>query len=246
MKYQTLVKLESVMEPIQPKTKSTNLRDYSYEELVWLGENKCKHGHRYLSHLNCWVNAGPIKPERIGFLDIETSNLSPGFGVVICWCIKDSLSDYIYYDHLNKKDVFSDDEDKRVIQSVIDEMKNFDRIVGHYSSRFDIPFLRTRAVMHDNKGALGFPKQGTLIHTDTWMMAKSKFKFHSNRQNIIAETLFNHTIKTRIDHKAWRRALQGDEKAILESLDHCQKDVLELEENFKAMLPFYRLTRTSI
>jgi len=221
------------------------------EEMVWLRDHRCqKHGHRYTAHFNCYLNdlqAGTAgKVERIGFLDIETSNLSPGFGIVLCWCIKDGSSDTVYYDYLTKEDVFSDNEDKRIIESCIGAMKKFDRIVGHYSSRFDIPFLRTRAVMHDNKHALGFPKQGALIHTDTWIMAKTKFKFHSNRQNIIAETLFNETIKTRIDHRAWRRALQGNPAAIRESLDHCEKDVLELQENFEAMLPFYRLTKTSI
>lgn len=505
------------MSPKQPKTKSRNLRDYTYEELIWLHENKCKHGHRYISHLNCWLNAGEIKPERVGFLDIETSNLSPAFGVVLCWCIKDRNSDTIYYDYLKKEDIFSDDEDKRIIETCVDTMKQFDRIVGHYSCltpghraltedlrwidiadlktgdkllafeenpidnpqrkfvrsevlhnnlilkdcykiklsdgtsltatgehpflvkegigagqghykwrtveslyktlpskrhngginfnrvmdvwdtnntreagwiagffdgegstsqfwttqceqphysftisasqnqiinkdliqqtekylqtmnikysiseydkknhcscvnilgdkgqklkflgsirptkllrqfnveklgtlrssasnntkiieiehigpkmvcelgttsktyfvegfashncRFDIPYLRTRAVMHDRDTALGFPRQGELIHTDTWLIARSKFKFHSNRQNIIAETLFNETIKTRIDHRAWRRALQGNTAAIRESLDHCEKDVVELQENFEAMLPFYKLTRTSI
>jgi uncharacterized protein YprB with RNaseH-like and TPR domain len=230
----------------QPKTKSRNLSDYTYEELLWLGDNKCKHGHKFISHLNCWLEVGEVKPERIGFLDIETSNLSPAFGIILCWCIKDSESDYIYYDALTKNDVFSEDEDKRIIETCIDTMKQFDRIVGHYSSRFDIPYLRTRAVMHDNKNALGFPKYGELIHTDTWMMAKSKFKFHSNRQNIIAETLYNDTIKTRINHRAWRRALQGNVNALRESLDHCEKDVLELEQNFYSMLPFYRLSRSSI
>lgn len=234
------------MNPKQPKTKSKNLSDYIYEELLWLGENKCKHNHRFLSHMNCWLDAGEIKPEKIGFLDIETSNLSPAFGIVLCWCIKDGNSNDLYYDYLEKEDVFSKHEDKRLVQTCINTIKKFDRIVGHYSSRFDIPYLRTRAVMHDNKNALGFPKQGTLIHTDTWIMAKTKFKFHSNRQNIIAETLHNTTIKTRIDHRAWRQALQGNHRAIMEALDHCEKDVCELETNFRSMLPFYKLTRTSI
>ena len=229
-----------------PTVKNLNLA--TGEELLWLRNHRClKHNHRYISHFNCFLKEkGMIRPERRGFLDIETSNLSPAFGIILCWCIKDSESDYTYYDHLTKKDIFSPTEDKRIIETCIDTMKEFDRIVGHYSCRFDIPFLRTRAASHDNKNALGFPKYGELIHTDTWMMAKTKFKFHSNRQNIIAETLFNETIKTRINHRAWRQALQGNTKAIAESLDHCEKDVVELEKNFNTMLPFYHLTRSSI
>ena len=174
----------------QPKLKSVNLKDYSYEELLWLDENKCKHGHSFLSHRNCWLNTGVLKPEQIGFLDIETSNLSPAFGIVICWCIKDAISGDIYHDYLTNSDIHSSDEDKRIIETCIDTMKKFDRIVGHYSSRFDIPFLRTRAVLHDNKNGLNFPKRGSLIHTDTWIMAKTKFKFHSNRQNIMVRRQF--------------------------------------------------------
>lgn len=111
-----------------------------------------------------------------------------------------------------------------------------------HNTYFDIPFLRTRALIH----RLKFPEYGALWHTDAWKMAKSKLCLHSNRQGCVAEALQGKTIKTRIDHPSWRKATFGDKKAMAEVVDHCEKDVPDLKKNFYSLLPHYRLVRSSI
>jgi len=160
---------------------------------------------------------------------------------VLCWCI---LADdgTLYEDWLTKKDVLSGNEDSRVISTCIDTMQSFDRVVGHYSTYFDIPFLRSRAIIH----GLDFPKHGELYHTDVWRMAKTKLCLHSNRQDVVAESLQGKTIKTRISHPAWRQAMMGNEVAVAEVVDHCEKDVIDLKKNYDALLPYCRILKSSI
>jgi len=121
-------------------------------------------------------------------------------------------------------------------------MRNFDRIVTHYGTYFDVPFLRTRAMIHN----IDFPKYGELYHTDVWKIAKSKLCLHSNRQDIIAESLYGKTVKTRISHPDWRKAMMGNKEAVMNVLDHCQKDVQDLRRNYNSLLPYYNIIKSSI
>jgi len=218
----------------------TNIKNANSVQYQWLWENGCVHRHRYSRHFGCFLKKYDIS-ERVSFLDIETSNLKANFGIVLCWCIL-ADDDTLYEDWLTKKDVLSGTEDKRVISTCIETMQSFDRVVGHYSTYFDIPFLRTRALIHDVK----FPEVGTLLHTDVWRMAKTKLCLHSNRQDVIAESLQGKTIKTRISHPAWRQAMMGNEAAVMEVIDHCECDVKDLKKNYYSLLPYCRVTKSSI
>lgn len=226
--------------------KIANIMRASPDELMWLRDHKCKaHHHRYLSHFGCFMKEENIE-EKIAFLDIESSNLRPAFGIVFCWCIANNQNNNIAFDCVTKKDLFSPDEDKRIIKSCIEELKKYDRVVGHYSSKFDVPFIRTKAITHDPKNAMGFPKYRELYSTDLWRVAKEKLLLHSNRQNVFAEMVSGQSQKTRINHKYWREGLQGNEKALKYILQHCKIDVIELKKNFNAVCNLINLPKTSI
>src|SRR3990167_7191880 len=125
------------------------LREFNKPEIIWMDSHFCPHRHRFIEHRQCY-RKGMHQEERIGFLDIEVSNLKADYGVITCWCLKKSGGDIIE-NILNKKDIskwgYTGKEDTRVIKSLVEALKNFDKVVGHYSSRFDIPYVRTRAVM---------------------------------------------------------------------------------------------------
>ena len=221
-------------------TTVTNIRNTNNNQYNWLRNNSCKHRHKYITHFNCFLKENNIK-EKVGYLDIETSNLKANFGVVLCWCIMDEDNN-ILEDWMTLKDITKGYEDKRVVETCIQTMLQFDRVVGHYSTYFDIPFLRTRALIH----GVEFPPFGSLFHTDVWRMARSKLCLHSNRQDAIAESLQGKTVKTRISHPAWRKAMLGNAAAMAEVVDHCEKDIFDLKKNHLTLLPFLRETRTSI
>jgi uncharacterized protein YprB with RNaseH-like and TPR domain len=210
----------------------TNRANATNKQYEYLYSHRCDHRHRYSTHFNCFLKENGIS-ERIGFIDIETSNLKANFGVMLCWCIGDEKGK-IYEDYMTHKDVASGKEDTRITENCIATMLKFDRLVGHYSTYFDIPFIRTRALIQ----GLKFPPIGSIYHTDVWKMARSKLCLHSNRQDVVAESLQGKTVKTRISHPAWREAMMGNEKAAQLVLDHCRKDIVDLKKNFDALLPF--------
>lgn len=225
--------------------KKANLNRFNEDELRWLINHTCKHGHKYVSHFNCFLAENDVK-ERIGYLDIEASNLKANFGIVLTWAIKDGLSDYIYYDHLTSTDVkkYGQSEDKRILETCVDTIREFDRIVTHYGQdyQYDVPYLRTRCMMMN----VPFLKYGEVYVADTFAISKRKMSLSSRRQDIIAEALSKSSIKSRINSAAWRGAVRGNKKDIMEVLDHNFRDVIELENNFLAMRPYVKLTKRSI
>lgn len=218
----------------------SNLKNANATQLDYLSKWKCQHRHNGIRHFGCFLKESGCV-ERKGFVDIETSNLKANFGIVLCWCILDEQG-HRYEDVINLDDVQSGNEDKRLIENCINCFSNFDRLIGHYSTYFDIPFLRTRALIHGIK----FPQHGTKYHTDVWKMAKHSLCLHSNRQDVIAESLYGKTCKTRISHPAWRKAMMGDAKSAAEVLDHCRKDVMDLKKNYTTLLPYCSEVKSSI
>lgn len=213
------------------------------KEFQYLWRNRCRaHGHRYLSHMNCYRIEKEI-PEKIGFLDIEASNLKANFGIVFSYCIKPLGSKNILHTAITREDV-TKDLDKKVITQCIKDMRKFDRLVGYYSRdyRYDIPFLRTRAEYWD----LDFPRYGEIIFDDAYDMVKSKLCLSSNRLNVACEALFGETLKTRIEAMYWVRALAGNKKALAYIVDHNKKDVIDLERVYTRLRKYCRRSSRSI
>jgi len=229
-------------------------------EFVWLGAHKCKHGHNYLEHWNCFLQEKPTVPdgkqfsilssissggERVGFLDIETSNLDANWGMILTYCIKDSRSGKILNGQITKTDInkFQDDKtDTRIVKQLVKEIKLFDRIVTHYGRRFDIPFIRTRALIC----GIQFPNFGSISNDDTWCIARKKLKLNSNRQGTVHTTLFGKSHKTHLNMKYWTAAARGNKKALNYVLKHNKIDVIELEESWNVLKDFVSKTNCSI
>lgn len=209
-------------------------------EIIWMQNHKCKHGHNYLEHQNCYFEENPNK-ERLGFFDIETTNLKADFGIILQYCIADQSSDKVYSRTITKKEL-TQDLDRKVVKQCLKDMGNFDRLVGYYSSRFDIPFIRTRAV------ALGleFPEYGGLLHQDLYFVVRNRFNLSSKRLENACRVLLGSTDKTRIDSEHWIRALQGDPGSLDYIRDHCEKDVIDLKKLYNKIIRYSRRTDTSL
>jgi uncharacterized protein YprB with RNaseH-like and TPR domain len=221
------------------------------DDWVWLFTHHCKHGHRYTEHYACYQADYPtmVHPsalvEKVGFLDIETSNLDANFGIILTYCIKVGGKKTILTGTVKKTDIAkypADKTDTGVVKQLVNDMLKFDRIVTHYGSRFDIPFIRTRA-LYDG---LDFPQFGSIRQDDTWVMAKHKLKLNSNRLDTIARTILGKTDKTHIEFSNWIAGTRGDEKAISYILQHNKFDVTDLEKIWLKLRGFSRFTCTSI
>lgn len=227
-------------------------------EIQWLSMNKCRHNHTYLEHYACflkeivdgtdWAPGGrtPI-PDHIGYFDIEASNLAANFGIMLCYCILDNdtgvIKESVIPNGSNASyDILVKDLDKNVINDLISDLSQFDRVITYYGTRYDLPFSRTRALYHD----LNFPTFQELVHTDVYYMVKSKLKLHSSRLEVACDTILGESNKTRFRADIWTRAQMGDSKSLEYVIDHCRKDVIDLRKLHHKMSPFVGRRRTSV
>jgi len=230
---------------------ATVLAKLKKSEILAIARGRChRHRRSYLQHFGCYRREHPNDtklvvpaPDRIGFLDIECSNLKSDFGVVLTWCIKDSVTGKIFEDYLRPGDIRRGIEDARIVRSLITCMKRFDLIVSFYGSRFDVPFIRGRSFAHK----IPFPPYGSIKHKDLYFLIRSKFSTLSSRglENSTRQ-LLGKTSKTRLDAKFWRDGLRGNPKAIRYILDHNRADVIDTERLYHATIRFQRTANTSI
>ena len=210
---------------------------------MWLATHRCQeHRHKYIEHYGCYQKENPEKEERRAYFDIEASNLDADYGIMLSWAIKPSDSKDVIGDVLTPSDVKKGYEDKRIVESCIEALGKFDRVVTYYGTGFDIPFLRARALIV----GVDFPSFGTLKHKDLYYTVKSKFKLSSRRLENACRQLLGSTDKTRIDAKYWRNGVRGNPESLKYIYEHNTYDVLDLEKLYNKVIEFSKINNTSI
>jgi uncharacterized protein YprB with RNaseH-like and TPR domain len=169
--------------------------------------------------------------------DIESSSLDASVGEILCACIKPLGEDPINF--------IGPRSDFEIVSQIRDELERYDYIVTWYGTGFDIPFLATRLK------ELGLRPLRILRQVDLYYIARGQFKLHSNSLMVAAETFLGKTQKTRILGKRWVAAIRrGDlpdgKDGMAFVLDHCQKDVDDLEQIFNKIIKFKNLSRTQL
>lgn len=169
-----------------------------------------------------------LNPVRVGVIDIETNSLNAGFGVLLCMVGKTYSP--------NERRIFRADDyapwqrgeranDRDILSDILAWMEDLDIIIAHNGLRFDLPFIRTRAVVH------GLPPVNFQKIIDPVQLARQHFRFPSNSLNSISHVIGTHAEKTPLRPETWARAtLNGDKAAMDEIVEHCVADVDVLEE----------------
>lgn len=222
------------------------LSQFTKDELRFMEKHRCEHRHTFLEHRECY-DAANFNKERIGFLDIECSDLDPSHGVVYTYCIKDADSKKIYFDVMSKADIAkwssSGKEDTRVLRNLVRDMGNFDRIVTHYGARFDLPYIRTRSLVC----GIPFPSYGAYAQTDTWQILKTKFRaMRSKSLKNACQVFFGTSDKTSLHGKYTRGAIRCEKWALDYILKHNKIDVLETEKLYNLIRPYIKEMNSSI
>jgi DNA polymerase elongation subunit (family B) len=156
-------------------------------------------------------------------LQIATENIIKE-RAVICICYKWEDDNNIYYLQWDKKQC-----DKKLLQDFINVANTADELVGHNGDKFDLSWIRTRCLFHNIQM---FPSYNTI---DTLKVARSKFRFNSNRLDYIGKFLGlgqkNHT-----NFDLWKDImLKNDKTAMNTMIDYCIQDVVLLEKVHKAL-----------
>jgi uncharacterized protein YprB with RNaseH-like and TPR domain len=182
---------------------------------------------------------------KTGMLDIETSNLDANFGIMLTYAIRDYHSGEVLSGTISSQDIESfpsDKTDTRLVFNLVRDIQGFDTLVTFYGKRFDIPFLRTRALIDD----ISFPSYGSIKHIDVYDWAKHKLKLNSNRLEVVCRTIFGETEKTHIEYKYWVGATRGDQGSLDWILDHNIRDVNDLCRVYDMLVDFSKRNDTSI
>lgn len=224
-----------------------NFNRLKKEEMLWLYNHYCQHGHRYTEHPPCFLEEhdGELAvAQRIGCLDIEATNLNADFGYVICYSLKELGKPItracVTPEEITPKYIF----DKNVMRQFLKDIEGFTRFVVYYgkSKRFDIPYLRTRAV----KWGLQFPAWKEYYVTDVYDLVKPLFKLHRNRLENIADLLDVPSKGHRLNPEIWQKGQAGNAGALKYIQVHCDEDVQTLEQVYMALRKFRGQDKTSI
>ena len=209
------------------------------KEILELANWKCPHQHNGLEHYSCWVKYGSLN-QRVGFFDIETTNLAANFGIMLSYCIKEAGKKEFYGRALTSTEVL-DKLDERLVKDCIRDLEQFDTIVGYYSTKFDIPFVRTRALSYK----IDFPFFGSIKHIDCYYMARNKLRLHRNRLENVCD-LLGVKGKNHIKPMYWIKALQGDGASLRYIYDHNRRDVVILEKAYDVLKDYTKGTKGSV
>jgi DNA polymerase elongation subunit (family B) len=156
-------------------------------------------------------------------LQIGTENIIKE-RAVICICYKWEDDKDVYYLHWDNKQC-----DKKILQDFIKVANEASELVGHNGDKFDLAWIRTRCLFHRIEM---FPAYNTI---DTLKIARSKFRFNSNRLDYIGKFLgLGQKIHT--DFNLWKDImLKNDKKALNKMIDYCIQDVALLEKVHKEL-----------
>lgn len=114
--------------------------------------------------------------------------------------------------------------DKKMLQEFLKVANSADELIAHNGDKFDLTFIRTRCLYHKLDM---FPKYITI---DTLKIARSKFRFNSNKLNYIAQFLgIGQKIHT--DFNLWKTILMdNNQKSLDKMVKYCKMDVKLLEK----------------
>ena len=112
--------------------------------------------------------------------------------------------------------------DKKMLKTFSTILASADECVGHNIDRFDLPWVRTRCLIHKLQS---FPPPRTC---DTLKWAR-KLGFNSNRLDYLGQVL-GIGCKIKTDHGLWDAVCWDDDrKALAQMMEYCANDVLLLQ-----------------
>jgi hypothetical protein len=123
--------------------------------------------------------------------------------------------------------------DKKLLKDFIKELEKADEAIAHNGDRFDIKWIRTRAIKH------GIDMHHTYNTIDTLKLSKSGFNFNSNRLDYIAQYLGVGKKLETGGLDLWKKVcLEKCTDSLKKMVDYCEQDVRVLELVFQKLNPY--------
>ncbi len=185
-----------------------------------------------------------------GIYDIETTDFNPYQNFIICFVFhrRDILTGKIEKTacSITKKDIHEAvsrnnfDFDYILLQKLSKCIFSVDQIVGHYSTKFDNGYFRSRCLLTKQNKLV--PDYLEKMSSDTWRMMKTTLKAPRNTLNNLILQATGSSQKTHVDLKYWYKVKFKDspdwQKAMDYIADHCKKDVNMTVKALMVIEPF--------
>jgi len=219
-----------------------NLNRLKKEEILWLHNHKCKHGHTFLEHPQCVPEKYPIS-EKVGFFDIETTGLKGDYCFILSYCLKE-VGGKILGRVLSPQEIRSGVFDRKLLAEMIKDIRKFDKIVGYYSGdfRFDIPIIRTRAIKH----GIDFPLYKEVKAVDLYPIVKKKLNLHNRRLGTVCSFFGIEAKGHMMSPDVWAGAISGNKKSLNYVFTHNKEDVISTEKLYNKIIEFVGQVNASI
>lgn len=122
-------------------------------------------------------------------------------------------------------------DDRQLLIDLMKDIEDADEVITHFGKGFDLPWLRTRILLH------GLNPMPLFKIVDTKEWASKNFYFNSNKLDYIASVLgFGH--KTKTEYQWWVDILMKNCRATLAKMvDYCCRDVRLLEKVWEKLHP---------
>ena len=214
------------------------LRERQFATTIYTCEQAIKEVKEELKQLNNKLETNQAK---VLIYDIETS---PNIGwfwragykqnIGTHQILKERAIICVSYKWLGEEQVYNltwdkNQDDKFLIEQFVEVLNEADLIVAHNGDRFDIKWLKTRALYHRIPMLPNYPQ------FDTLKIAKSKLYLNSNRLDYIAKFLgYEGKIQTTPD--LWHKiCILNDQQALIDMLNYCDEDVRQLEKVYNEL-----------
>lgn len=135
-------------------------------------------------------------------------------------------------DFLQPDEVLAKD-DRRLVASLADLVRDTDIVIAHNARRFDVPRLNTRLMLQLLEPLTPFKI------VDTLELVRKSFDLPYNRLDYLSQVLLGEG-KMDTDFDLWRRVMAGDVKAMRYMFRYNGKDVRLLERVFDRTLPYLK------
>jgi len=170
--------------------------------------------------------------------DIETSNLTADFSIMLTACIKPFGKESMVF----RGDIYPDWHTNRVndqplCEAVALELAKHAVVITHYGTGFDLPYIRTKMMKY------GLPPLPVMFGVDTYSIAKANFRLSRKRLQTMAEYL-NLGKKEGVEGNLWLEAAMSGSKEAMDSIvEHNILDVEILEKLAAISFPYMRSMR---
>lgn len=194
------------------------------------------------------AEAGFVLPEpedgfvglRVAYWDLETTDLKAFMGRLLCCSIADSWGN-VTTRRATDFPQQSALDDSGLAEWVRDELERYDVLVSWNGFMFDHGFLNARLLRWGKR-----PLARKMAVDPMWKARQGRYSARIGGSSLATVSKFFRTAdsKSEISWEQWSLAGLGDESAMAEVVDHCERDVLVLRSVFGHLKPLIQTIHT--